>query len=67
MDTKNLSNISELDKQDLFLIYIDAIDPPTTWIKGTTKDFNNILKMRVDLMPYCLVLALIDKGYITID
>lgn len=61
---KDLNNITKQDKDTLFQIYIDNIDLPETWLKDAKNDFyKSILNRKFELMPYCVVIHLIELGY----
>ncbi|MCP4355962.1 MAG: hypothetical protein GY793_10110 [Proteobacteria bacterium] len=61
---KDIANITQQDKDDLYQIYTDNLDIPDGWYKETEHYFYNIvLNFDVNLMPYCVVLALYAKGY----
>lgn len=66
--TKDISNISKLDKDNLFQTYIELINPPENMIKGYQREFYKSLIFRdVAFMPYWLVLELTKLGYYTIE
>ena len=64
----SINEITQLDKDELFQIYTELLDVPDHWIKDAQNEFyNSILKQKPELMPYWLVVTLIEKNYITIE
>lgn len=62
--TKDISNISKLDRDNLFQTYIELINPPENTIKGYKREFYKSLIFRdVAFMPYWLVNGLVELGY----
>ena len=61
---KDINNITDQDKDTLFQVYIEVVDVPETWLKDAKKDFyKSILFRKTELMPYCVVMSLIELGY----
>lgn len=61
---KELKDLTQQDKDELYQIYTDNLDIPDCWYKQTENYFyKTVLNFDINLMPYCIVLALYEKGY----
>lgn len=64
---KDINNITDNDKDllfDTFIKGIDIADLPHKWLKDLKKEFyGSIIHRKPELMPYCIVVELIELGY----
>lgn len=61
---KELTELTQQDKDELYQIYTDNLNIPEEWCKETQKHFYKvILNFDAQLMPYCVVNALIERDF----
>ena len=65
---KDINEISQTDKDNLYQTYTDLLNIPEHWYKEAKEHFYKcILKQDPMLMPYFLVIELKKLGYIALD
>mgnify|MGYP000126483848 CR=1 FL=1 len=68
-ELKDINELTQQDKDDLFQSYIELIDPPNNEsIKYFKNEFyKNIIHCEILYMPYWLVMELYIKGFNVLD